>query len=846
MIAVTITVIDDTRPKVLPAGSLEVRSVGPGAFARIPELERNGITQADWQDATLDFNGRSWTVRSYELRGSPNGEDSGEVRFLMKEKPDGSPAAPGNTALPVISGTTQDGHVLTTTNGTWNGPPASAYAYQWRRDGVDIGGATAATYTLVTADVGAMMTVAVTATNAKGSGTAIAAGVGPVTAAAAVSGDGFNGGRSQINMPGIRHYGDYPFINLVKSSDGFGNAAVSGAPPADPDILDRDGYPTSGGPWDLLIYRPRAADRPGEYVLKWDGNGSFADWTGSGITGGSLTSTTGSGSCKGTPYADVQFTLRISSTSAAPDNVRNVRFYHVDDQVDFETNGEIFGKKLRDRLAEARFGVIRFLDWQVNNTNHSAKWADVKPLTHYSYYAGEFRGAAWGADKWYFGATTNSGNNYSITTTRGRAPVHGDVIQLYFNASATKSGTCSLNVDGSGAVNILDAYGQALSTGGNSYPEQWAYGTTGRRNYATLVYVSSVPAWVKQGGDLASPESGMWGGTPPQMAMQLAARVGAHPWLLAPIHSMNPYTDYVTGMASYCRDNAPSWMVPRYEPPNESFNNFGGFYSNGNIRAISTAYGWPASGPEDYVHVYGKFASVMGQDLDAIYGHDRSKYVFLVSVQTALGSSSTSNTANILTSAMYVSQAAPPQSGFIKAPASNYVHGIACANYYGPSVQDTPTEATMAHAYALGDASQVPLYISKCYDASPGYTLPRNQADFTGYKAMAQANSVQIMEFYEGGFSPDYVGGDTEGNNFKSACKYHIDLKQVSVDDYAICTGISGGGFTARFPSHYFLSDNKWIHGGTSATVWSLLDDVYETPESAQWQAIVAYNSASE
>ena len=79
-----ITVIDDTRPKILPAGSAEVRDVGPGAFVRIPELAENGIAREDWLDAVLNFNGRAWTVRSYELLGSPNGEDLGEVRFLLK------------------------------------------------------------------------------------------------------------------------------------------------------------------------------------------------------------------------------------------------------------------------------------------------------------------------------------------------------------------------------------------------------------------------------------------------------------------------------------------------------------------------------------------------------------------------------------------------------------------------------------------------------------------------------------------------------------------------------------------------------------------------------------------
>jgi hypothetical protein len=87
--AVGITVIDDTKPKVLPVAggtqTAEVRSVGPGAFARIYELAGKGISRADYGDAALVFNGRSWVVRSWELRGSPMGEDFGEVRFLLKE-----------------------------------------------------------------------------------------------------------------------------------------------------------------------------------------------------------------------------------------------------------------------------------------------------------------------------------------------------------------------------------------------------------------------------------------------------------------------------------------------------------------------------------------------------------------------------------------------------------------------------------------------------------------------------------------------------------------------------------------------------------------------------------------
>jgi hypothetical protein len=79
-----LTVIDDTRPKTQTTGSVEARSVGPGAFARIPELTSKGVNRADYINSMLSFNGRMWLVRSYELRGSPNGEDLGEVRFLLK------------------------------------------------------------------------------------------------------------------------------------------------------------------------------------------------------------------------------------------------------------------------------------------------------------------------------------------------------------------------------------------------------------------------------------------------------------------------------------------------------------------------------------------------------------------------------------------------------------------------------------------------------------------------------------------------------------------------------------------------------------------------------------------
>jgi hypothetical protein len=71
--------------------------------------------------------------------------------------------APTATTAPAITGMPMVGQTLTVSAGTWS-VPGLAFAYQWQRAGVPIPGATAATYTVITADVGQPITVRVTAT----------------------------------------------------------------------------------------------------------------------------------------------------------------------------------------------------------------------------------------------------------------------------------------------------------------------------------------------------------------------------------------------------------------------------------------------------------------------------------------------------------------------------------------------------------------------------------------------------------------------------------------------------------------------------------------------------------
>lgn len=80
-----------------------------------------------------------------------------------------SPAPPVNVSAPVVTGAVYVGQTLSTTNGGWSGYPAPTFTYQWKRDGSDIGGATAATYLATLTDEGREITCAVTADNGIGS-----------------------------------------------------------------------------------------------------------------------------------------------------------------------------------------------------------------------------------------------------------------------------------------------------------------------------------------------------------------------------------------------------------------------------------------------------------------------------------------------------------------------------------------------------------------------------------------------------------------------------------------------------------------------------------------------------
>jgi hypothetical protein len=135
---------------------------------------------------------------------------------------------------PTITGSDHSvGQTLTCSTGTWGYTPTS-YAYQWKKNGVSIGGATSSSYTVQAGDSGAVLTCEVTATNVTGSTTAVGGPiVGGQTAhrywrikVTAVNGGGSFVAASEIEMREAPNVGS----DLCNGGTALADSAFAGLP----------------------------------------------------------------------------------------------------------------------------------------------------------------------------------------------------------------------------------------------------------------------------------------------------------------------------------------------------------------------------------------------------------------------------------------------------------------------------------------------------------------------------------------------------------------------------------------------------------------------------------------
>lgn len=180
-----------------------VNAVAPVIHGGIDVGSVLGVSKGTWDAKPAPTYTYQWTRDGSNISGATSssytvvGADTGAVIACVVKatNTEGNASAtsngigpiigiPFNTAVPAITGTATEDETLTGTNGTWAANPTATYALQWKRDAVAIDGANASTYVLTTDDVGAVITLTVTATNSYGSVSATSTGTSAVEAAA--------------------------------------------------------------------------------------------------------------------------------------------------------------------------------------------------------------------------------------------------------------------------------------------------------------------------------------------------------------------------------------------------------------------------------------------------------------------------------------------------------------------------------------------------------------------------------------------------------------------------------------------------------------------------------------
>lgn len=154
---------------------------GPGEVELSYQWQRDGDPIGGATDSSYELRAADvGAAISVEVTGTKDGYD-GEIRTSA----DTAVVAPATLTVgaPSISGTAVYGETLRATPGTW-GPGEVGLRYQWLRDGDEIAGATDVSYLLTVADLGAVVSVAVTgARDGYATATAMSGGTAAVASA---------------------------------------------------------------------------------------------------------------------------------------------------------------------------------------------------------------------------------------------------------------------------------------------------------------------------------------------------------------------------------------------------------------------------------------------------------------------------------------------------------------------------------------------------------------------------------------------------------------------------------------------------------------------------------------
>lgn len=630
-----------------------------------------------------------------------------------------------------------------------------------------------------------------------------------------------NGSPLQVNFNFIEFIpGSDPFLNRLKNGSRFERLDSIG--PLTPTDLDDNGYPiNSNGLWKTYFYLPSEEEVPGPWKVRWKGEGTCG--MGSLLTG-STSGVDGWFTFTPVPTEAGHHEFNISATNPS-NHLRDVEVYPVSQEALIDAGG-MFTPKFLERCEP--FGVLRFLNWTLSNGSPVSKWAHRRPLTC----------AIWGGSELrpniYKGMSTKVSNDYQIDLGDGGTPADRDTWLVRFPSDGDEDSTLN-------GKPILTPNGEPMDA------QEWFVGSWGVKanGQACVIYDAELDGWLKFGGDTTGLYAGLSNGVPIEVALRLCKEVGAHPWLNVPHLSLDTasgLTDYVTSLAQFCKDYAEdenlTWFQPRYEPSNEVWNT-GVAFGQTIYGMVKANFRWGITNDDRYHDWYGRVASLMGEAVSDVYGDDRTKYRMIAGCQT-FGS--------LTPTARLNGRHVTVDGG---TPAKNWVTSLAVANYFNPALftpvyalidPDANPEWPAAEEWQMaqdydeadteGKAAIAAEYAAGCLDASGTYSVPSIEVQIIAFKQFADAQGLEEVTYYEGGYSPDAATADYDGvdgsmeliNALRFASKNAPLLKDYLEEMYSVCLRIG------VYPSVFELSGES---------VWAVLEpSIYVTPDPPQWLAI--------
>lgn len=619
-----------------------------------------------------------------------------------------------------------------------------------------------------------------------------------------------NGGRSQLNLSHMQFGGYQPFANLFLNCQQWSTISPDGSPI--PTNHDANGYMHTlynGGVY-TVGRRPTNTNRPGNYVLKWTGTGTFTSVHGV---------TTVSGSLSSSPYVfsfnndDDDWGFRITAVGADGSNYpHSIILCHVDDEALVDADPYAFGVKFLQRMHEAKPSTIRLMNVIGGGfqNNPWCKWSDRKPVTWYNFSNQYIPGSR------YAGSTTNVGAAFSLASP-GFAKVDKATILFTYNADGTDVST--LDIEGTGATPLVHWLGDFT----HPIPFASRYPASGR--LGSVMYDADFDAYIMNGGTTNTRDGALSLGWPVEMLVALCNEVGSHLSVTAPYASLDPMSDLVLELAEYCRDNLDAGLKCKIEGPNEQWNSIFPQYYYTRAKEILRAGTDTGATDQSYGRLIYKIADVV----EDVFSLDRTKYDVICGMQTFSTPSGAPN--DRLASTRWVTD----NGGNTAFAAYNKVTEVDVTGYWNASHFGGAVETAAAAAYAAESDTDAKAAIVDTYmldtSGSRFDTESLVNTKHLEHKAWVDSFAMDIeLGQYEGGYSPDFVG-TAEVNTFRRATKDWPGLYQQNHKNYNRFISVVGG----LEPSCYRMTGEN--------DAWGVLDPNEWVTDPPQWTSIRHFNN---